>query len=468
MFLFFNLINAFKSLDFGEECKYYPGECYISDEKILVIIQDNDRYYYQIGFIDNNDNIITEYYIDTTCTFDPKLFSNIFISSSIASFLKDIYKDENNNSFKLNNNQNFNCFCHKITPDEKDINKKEAYILQKNINKFAKIILTFLSFNENLKKEIQNSISNINERQFVGSFSECYLIKKENINEYRKLFLYGKFCKYIKDKNLEKSENIEKALSKYMLNNNKNYFKNIFSDNNQKFEKLFSNKNLYSLELNEIKTEYDNINIYYPDDIELINENIYDNNFLPSSKEILKIENSNIINKIQYIINEGKIIIKYHDNTLIIGNLNTNNYHNLFKSEVILYFNRREECLKHFINFIKDNYSKVILELVPIESQDNEIKNSIGKTIGKYYKTNINKMDNFNDVNIQVLNNKNIKYYLRLLIKLIIGYESMKNKINKSIKDAQIDLEDYYYFINKKYIDEFNDIFNIKEIYDII
>ena len=71
-------------------------------------------------------------------------------------------------------------------------------------------------------------------------------------------------------------------------------------------------------------------------------------------------------------------------------------------------------------------------------------------------------------MNVQVLNNNNLKYYLRLLMKLIIGYESMKNKINKNIKEEQVDLEDYYYFINKKYIDEFNDIFNIKEIYDII
>ena len=463
----FHQLNAFKSLNFGEDCKYYPGECYICDEKIVVIIQDNDIYYYQIGYIDNNDNIITEYYIDATCTFDPKLFSNIFISKSITSFLKDVYKDKKNNSFNLNNNQNLVFYCHKIGYDENDANKKETYILQKNINKFAKIILSFLFFNENFKKEIQNSISNINERQFIGSFSECYLIKKENINEYRKLFLYGKFCKYIKDNNLEKSENIEKALSKYMLNNSKIYFKNLFSNNNQKFEKLFNNKNLYSLELNEMKDEYNNI-IYYPDDIELINENIYDNNFVPSSKEIQAIENVNIINKIQYIVNEGKIIIKFHDNILIIGNLNTNNYHNLFKSEILLYFNRKEECLNHFIKLIKENYSKVISELVPNESQDNDIKNNRGKTIGKYYKTNINKMENFNGMNIQVLNNNNLKYYLRLLIKLIIGYESMKNKINKNIKEEQTDFEDYYYFISKKYIDEFNDIFNIKEIYDII
>lgn len=464
----FYQLNAFKSLDFREEYKYYPGECYICDGKIVVIIQDNDIYYYQIGYIDNNDNIITEYYIDANCTFDHKLFSNIFISTSIVSFLKKVYKDKNNNSFNLNNNQNLICYCHKIGYDENDINKKEAYTLQKNINKFAKIILSFLFYNESLKKEIQNSISNINEKQFIGSFSECYLIKKEYINEYRKLFLYGKFCKYIKENNLEKSENIEKLLSKYMLNNSKNYFKNLFSNNNQKFEKFFENKNLYSLDLNEMKNEYDNINIYYPDDFELINENIYDNNFLPSSKEKQTIENLNIINKIQYTINEGKIIIKFHDNTLIIGNLNTNNYHNLFKSEILLYFNRKEECLKHFIELIKDNYSKVISELICNESQDNEIKNNRGKVIGKYYKTNINRMDSFNDVNIQELNNNNLKYYLRLLIKLIIGYESMKNKINKSIREEQTDLEDYYYLISKKYIDEFNSIFNIKEIYDII
>jgi len=464
----FHQLNAFKSLDFGEEYKYYPGECYICDEKIVVVIQDNDIYYYQIGYIDNNNSIITEYYIDATCTFDHKLFSNIFLSTSIATFLKNVYIDKNNNSFKLNSNQNLVCYCHKVGYDESDENKKETYVLQKNINKFAKIILSFLFFNEILKKEIQNSISNINERQFIGSFNECYLIKKEYINDYRKLFLYGKFCKYIKDNNLEKNENIEKELSKYMFNNNKNYFKNLFSNNNQKFEKFFSNTNLYSLELNEIKNEYDNMNINYPDEFELINENIYDNNFVPNSKEIQTIENLNIINKFQYIINEGKIIIKFHDNILIIGNLNTNNYHNLFKSEILLYFNRKEECLKYFIKLINDNYSKVISELVPNESQDNEIRNNKGKTIGKYYKTNVNKMDNFNDTNIKVLNNNNLKYYFRLLIKLIIGYESMKNKINKNIKEEQNDMEDYYYFINKKYIDEFNDIFNVKEIYDII
>ena len=83
--------------------KYYTGECYICDGKIAFIIEDNDIFYFQIGHIAQNESIITEYYIDSNSVFDSILIKNVFNTGSFENFLKEVYKDKNNNSFILPN-----------------------------------------------------------------------------------------------------------------------------------------------------------------------------------------------------------------------------------------------------------------------------------------------------------------------------------------------------------------------------
>ena len=469
----FYTLSSFKTLDFLGESKYYSGECFLSNGKISFIIQDNekdyDMLYYQIGHLDDNDNIITDYYIDSNSSINPILIKNIFNSKSIDIFLKDIFIEKNSNSFILQSEEKIVCYCYKISNEEKT-KDKEKNILKKNINEIANILLSIYIFGENLKKEIEDSISNKNHKGYKGILNECYLIRKDYLNEYKNLFLYDKISKYIKDNNLKNNENKEQILSKYILDNFNNYFKNLFTNKkNKKIENFFNNKNLYSLNIYEMQVEYNN-KIYYPDYFELINLKINDSNFL--SKEIKSKDNN--VNKVQYIINEGKIIIKFlTNNCLIIGNMNIkNNNSNAFKSEILLNFTNREVMLSHFIKFIKNNYSKNISLITENESQISDIQNDYGLIIGKFFKLNINlnsQTENYNSLFTKDSSkNAKLKNYLRLLIKLIVEYESIKNNINKKINDEKNEVEECYYCINKKYIHEFNEIFKIKEVYNII
>ena len=65
----FYTLPSFKTMDFLGKSKYYSGEWFLSDGKFSFIIQDNDIFYYQIGHIDNYDNIITDDYIDPNSIF---------------------------------------------------------------------------------------------------------------------------------------------------------------------------------------------------------------------------------------------------------------------------------------------------------------------------------------------------------------------------------------------------------------
>ena len=128
-------ISSLQMKDFIGESKYYTGECYICDGKILIITEDYNKCYYQIGFVDNKGDIINEYYIDSEYIFSSILIKNIFITKSINVFLKDIYKDKKNNSFILQDNEKkIICHCCKIS-DEKETKDKDNYILKENINK---------------------------------------------------------------------------------------------------------------------------------------------------------------------------------------------------------------------------------------------------------------------------------------------------------------------------------------------
>ena len=220
-------------MDFLGKSKYYSGEWFLSDGKFSFIIQDNDIFYYQIGHIDNYDNIITDYYIDSNSIFNPILIKNIFNSKSIDIFLKDIFFDKNNNSFLLPSEEKIVCYCYKLSNEEK-IKDKEKNVLKKYINEISNILLSIYIFEENLKKDIQDSISNTNNKGHKVILDECYLIRKDYLNEYKSLFLYDKISKYIKDNNLKNNENKEQILSKYILDNFNNYFKNLFTNKKNK------------------------------------------------------------------------------------------------------------------------------------------------------------------------------------------------------------------------------------------
>ena len=454
----YNSISSLQMKDFIGESKYYTGECYVCEGKIAIISEDNNKFYYQMGFVDNKGDIITEYFIDSEYIFNSFLIKNIFISKSINVFLKDVYKDKNNNSFTLQDNEKkIICHCRKIS-DEKEIKDKDNYILKENINKVASILLTLYEFNDNLKKDIKNSKdSNTN------ILKDCYLIKKEYINDYRRLLMYDKICKCVNEKNMSNNENNLEILSKYIFDNFKNYFKNLFVDKNKKLEAFFNNQNLYLLDLYEIQ-KYNN-RIVCPENFELINSNIYKTNFTSNNINY----NGKNINKISYAINEGKIIIKLQNNSLLIGELSSrdNNYYNLFKSELLLNFINKDETLSHFIKFIKNNYTKVTSSLSNNESPNNDILNNVGLNIGQYF--HINRENESILFGKDISKNKNLKNYISLIIKLIIEYEKIKNIINKNITEVENNnIEDYYYVVNKKYIEEFNAIFKVNDFYDII
>ena len=363
------------------------GNIYFIPEIILAysVIEDLDNQF--LGL--NKKEMIDNYYSKEICEINDKNGKKV------------------GNSYLIKNNKN-------ILNISYNGDNSNDILLKTNLNIWINIYIQQSKFNKIIKDSIVNkkSIS-----------MNCYIINKKIFDDLKITFHYEEINLIIKNftnffiyKNSNNNEKIEKIIDfltnkviKELNNIDENYLKN-----------KFKNKEEYKIKKEKYSKEVNN-NIYYYNNCEIINEEIFN--------LIYNLENSFLIYKhVECTISDDFITIKYDENTINVGYLNENN---IFITEKIIY-STSGVSIKTTYDLIKEKGYK-------------------------YFENSYNFYDN---KDIILYNIKDVSYKLKILILLsIFQYKIFLKKIFSSNY-----VINNIYLLNKNWIEQYG----YKEINDII
>ena len=245
------------------------------------------------------------------------------LSSLISSFDKKSINSYQTQSKFLQKNNDFGGY--NLTPFF-----KEEKTIKQNSEKLVKGLISYYIFVSDLNDDIKQSKSlNINRT------SEYYLINENWINKYKRAYLYDELIKEIRQmKSCKEAQIIYNQLSS-------DYFRKI---------KINGNITNFDLLTNE-EIIYDD-NIKYPSKFKIIDKYL----FSIITNNINK--NANLT-KINYLINEGKLFIKYNSydiNEIIIANYDYSS--DVYNTELIYCYYNKQDMDNHYYILSNNLYSK--------------------------------------------------------------------------------------------------------------
>ena len=375
-----------------------------------------------IGYIQDNNAFISEYYVDPLDKFG---LNNYFPRNKIADILK------RNNEYIINNNKNKVGKLYKINQAQ-NINKEQS------IYNFADVIYDLFLFNKDLEKLLKENSKEKLEGQ------KLYLINEKWLSEFKKMYLYEKICQ----NNLSKTNTFSFYNRNIIINAINNYYSNEINKNHEiyKYQFPFLLKDKENLNFN-FQFDFKKQEGILSDQYSFINENILEKIISP------EINKNEIIDCDYYINNNKKFIIKCKRKYILVGEINVINYSNSFIPEIILDYNSEIKINDHFA-LLKEapNDIKTLLNLKGKKIETLQEINSqviLGKA---YFLENSNIKNNNNNH----ANNNDTNNYIKILFNLYMNYEYINYKIsNKKLDKEQFEI---CYIVNKNYINKLKDI----------
>ena len=310
---------------------------YIENNKLLLLFEfSNSKETIEIGYINNGNIFIPEFIIYNNENDISKTIVNNFLLNYFSKFksnksiihIQFIYKNSNlycyklNNTMEINDDQNNNVLDmlgYRNLEEKKDISvnkklmkynnyktnelKKEDIEFFMKIKKRIKILIFIYLFEKDIEKKIKKSINSMNGEEYKQFIIEDigYLINTDWMNIFKNIYLYDKIYDYLNKKS---------ALE--IINDYQIEIFNIFNNYKTEFLKKINNNDLDKNKFNTFpKLSKNEVykNILYYKKFYLINLDIYE---LLRKKNFLNDEYVKV--KINYIINNGKIIFKLEKN----------------------------------------------------------------------------------------------------------------------------------------------------------
>ena len=407
-------------------------------EKILNYNSEID-FLLHYKFLSNYD---IEYFIKK------KIYKNQIIEKS--SFVGKIYEIGTNPEKETKKENNGIITQKKINDYENQVNQNQ----NKNI---IQLLFNLHYFSHMLKFEIINNSQN-------HDLKKCYLIKKELIEEYNKIYNFNSIIKKYTDTILEMFSSNEEEL--------KDFYKSLI----KKYQAKFINNDLREMNYNITSKQYlfdisPTIYEYFPcfEDYILSNE---------------PFEQTQSIYDFYYIIIEKKILLIFNFN-INIGILDEKS--NAFIPEVIIKFEKKEN-LSEIFNLIRNNGIKVFIanfkilfqnsncDILILGSND-EIENKKIK-FNNFFNEDISQKQFEKEKNknppkinikgfIQMNKEKKIKKAnpLKNVLSVILDAEIIKKKSSKSLTQSK---EEYYYLLNFKWFQKYIKMNKLNEIFDYL
>ena len=454
----YNISNQIKNTDLYS----------IENNKLVLLFQFPSKEITEIGYINNENIFITEFIIYnnenniSTKTLNNFLLNHFskFKSNKSQSQIQFSYENSNIYCYKLNtmeiyddqNNNVLDILDYRNLEENEDIsaNKKimkynnyESNELQKKYlelfdksKKSIKILIFIYLFEKDIEKKIKNSLNPMNGEEYKQFIVEDkgYLINTDWMNNFKNIYLYDKIYDY-----LNKKSSLE------IINNYKNYILEIFMNYKTEFLNNFNNHDLNKNKFNTFPQLSKNElykNILYYKNFYLINS---DNFALLRKKKILNDEYVEV--KINYIINNGKIIFKLENNDCnnIYVYKQIDNY--AFIPDIIIYFHSNKNEMDE--QYAKFKYNKNLeYDKNNIGNKNNFIQVDSFYLVDTQSKVEVSKTESENQ-----LNNKLIEFFFN--IDLI--HKDIESKTKRSLINANIEK----YSIIKK--DSINEILNYFE-----
>jgi len=460
-----NIKNFFINNKIAKEEHFLPCSYISENGKILIIFNKDNKIFYEIGHFNDNEDFIIELLIDELEKVNKQNIFDYFLKYGIAFFIKiSVNKPEK----IINLDHLFEKILY-FKIDEGQINKKLInQINNDNINnyndnfknnQFIKDIFYILLSIFKLEKKLMNSNKDNNQNSLL--LENIILLSSTFANDFKNLILlYDKIYNFLKALNIKQDYNFEEVLANFSkYEEGKHYFELIL--NSEKVIKKYkdNNEEYFFFEKKSFTTNSQE-KFFYPDKFYIIDKNIF--------SKIMEILKKDIKMEISFDLyyNFGKIALKPKING-IFDNFNDNFFIFLYSlskgiysfeinyiPEIILSF---DDISKRF-NFFNEN-TKNNNNIFEISSDNNVIE----KYKFKSYLINENKIKGTikDQIKKYDLNNRVNKF----LSYLIIIYNE-NNKIKKEIKETIFQsnsLEKQYYLINRKYMDELENILYFKE-----
>ena len=484
--------------------------CLLIKKKILLWsdINDSNKEYDEIGFINNKGIFIPECILDIKEKNDISLenlnmflkndFLNIYLNKNKEFWdIKDKQQITIGNCIKLNTktdetievkneetpgNTSDNKIILNNDNDKVSINKNHESIPNKNEKEINLIILLMINIHL-FKDELKSKVN----RNLINTFKEnFYIIAKEWIDNFNRIFhCDDKLFQYLN------SGTVKDDIKKYKQNNNNkeslsgiinsfpvDYIEPInTSINNGQIEKI-KNINNYQYEL-KVKN-----NVQYYVNFEIINEEI-----ASIIQELFTIE---LRDKKIFLFGDNKIIMPIDitsQPSIIIGEYN-NNY---FESVLLLYLYNSQYIDYCFTKFKTKGYTNALSNLNLEYKNETHIKNDA--SIGKLFKISDlenNKIsnenldinitpDNTNEINLNKNNqngnnsnnnsNNNIKIklnkFLENIIKALISYFLFSEELKQNLKSPKLKKYEGY-LIDANWFKEYTQFIAFDEIRQLV
>ena len=482
------------------------AKCFIDYKSIFMFYELKNNLIMSLGRLNEKDiyenNIIIIFYKNKDYEYYKE---QIIIKTKIPNAINQIMDGQNHiKKLKNENNQDIGNILI-LNYFKKESNNSEIGI-NPMIKEDIKILIKYYIFNQKLKKYFE--ITKKDNIKPIPYKSDFYLINSNVFDIFKNHYNYGKIIQYL-DKKI-------KNYSSYNDNSFINYiYKTLIKDNSfnqqfiQKSNSVFEfNQNLFEIEYSNLDNNNKNINLVYPNNFEIVDENIY--NYFSKRKGIQLKAFNNKIDEI--IINNGEIIMNIinlkeirtninidinedyniDDNKnelLLIGHLNNNfkykyicdalikkqdekNWNTLISAlkamKYIKVISKPKLIGNNFIHFIDLTLKNEVEKQQDFEKNQKESKN----------KDNIieingtNQKDEINQFNETIQNDKNIinminsgKNIIKLFIILYLHYEKLNEIINKEIKhNITNENNEKYYLINKEFMRKYKEYFNYDKI----
>ena len=392
--------NVFETTKYNNKNIIFPKEFYIINKKIYEnlnkynILKNYNENENENSCIINNGRLILKNDFNLN---NNKLY-NLFICkpNKDHSFSTEIilYFENNKNArksiftnFQKNknieydiNNPNINNLAIKINDniylylyDNKEKNQEPIKTENKESKKYLELLLNIYKHHKELKQKINKSLEQ-------STCEKYYIVKKEWMDNLKLYLDYRNFCELIKRNNIDNNidnynynEKDDKTKNKILEefidlfeNNNLIDLNNKIKDESLK-KKIIENES-YNISLQEIEKK----NIYYYNEIVIINTPIKD-----LINDLFEIE---FKNKAFFLFVDQKIILKFIKNSqfsMITGFLDEND---TFKAEKLLYFNNENDLTLYIDKFQKEGYSTTLNYLnnqLDINNKDKTIKGKI-------------------------------------------------------------------------------------------
>ena len=392
-----------------EDNNYLCGQCIYGNKKIFLAFKENenDKYFYEIGSFNKNNNFNLEYCITTNTIMDINIIIKDITKYGFDKFIEKACVNKNGNCIIIN--EKYKIYSNKIIEEpienDKNMEKEHFIFIKKNIS----ILLSIYRFNIELKKDI-GSLNQIE--------SEGYLINKNLLSEYKQILLHKTIIDIFNNRN---KEEIENNINSFIINNKKYYLnitqKNIFD--------IFKKYPCFNPDLKELSTK-DNKIIFFTDEFEIIDEKIL-NTFFNILKENIEIEKQK---QIKYYFKEEKLIFHYKNtninSTINICSINEENENIFFIPEIILNYSKIEEIN----NQLQEINRKSIIDNF-FSKEISEIKDKNGNIIGNSYLIKNNK----NILNISYKDDNSNDSILKINLNIWINICIQQSKFNEKIKE---------------------------------